>query len=378
MRESTRIPDRRGDFHDMIARRYRLRRSVEKTWPDFSRLVTGKLPAFVYGGGPSTLPVFCYHSIDERFETDLRHLSESGYRTLGAAEIGAFGNREWQPDSKCVVLTFDDGDSSLGRVGVPLLARYGFRAIAFVVPGLVPASSDEDLVGWDLLREAVHRGVLDVGSHSLYHHHVPVAPRVIGVVDQRTDTAFRANIPIPRLDGGDKPKLGQPILRGRPLYTALRAFEPDPGAIERFANAARERTGGFSSEDAARPIALGSLPPITGRPIDTKGCEDAIVSDMSESIAIIERRCPNPAARHLCYPWFAGRKSTDRMAKQAGVEVVYKGVTANDHTPRTDTSPASFSRLPEDLLRRLPGPDQVTLTSLVGARIRRLANRGGT
>jgi len=319
----------------------------------------------------TALPVFCYHRIDERFETDLRHLSEAGYRTLGAAEVEALGSGAWRPDSRSVVITFDDGDASVGSVGIPLLARFGFRAIAFVVPGLVPSLSDEDLVGWDLLREGVQREVLDVGSHSLYHHHVPTAPQVIGVVDSGTDTAFRANIPIPRIDGADAPRLGQPILRSRPRYTAFQAFEPDPEAIERFIYVFRDVTGGFSDEEAALSIRLGSLPPITGRPVDTAACERAIVSDMSESIGILESRCPNPAARHLCYPWFAGLKGTDRLAKQAGVAVVYKGVSTREHAAGTDASPACFSRLPQDLINRLPGPGRVSLASLIMARIRK-------
>jgi hypothetical protein len=139
-----------------------------------------------------------------------------------------------------VALTFDDGDESLVRDVVPLLERYGFRAIAFVVAGLVPERSAGGLAGWAELRAAVATGVLEVGAHSLYHHEVPVSPEVVGFVDSGTDTGFTANTPIPRVRN-EVPAVGTPIYRGRPRYTADRAFFPDPEGLDRCRSFVRER-----------------------------------------------------------------------------------------------------------------------------------------
>ncbi len=208
----------------MISPSARLRRSFVKTIPFFAAIAGGRAPAFVYGSRRVRgIPVFTYHVPGPSFEEDLSALSRAGYRTAGAEELAAYASGKHQPDGRTVALTFDDGHESLVREVVPLLQRYGFRGMAFVVAGLVPERSDGELAGWAELRDAVAAGVLEVGAHSLYHHEVPVSPEVVGFVDSGTDTGFTANVPIPRLRN-EVPAVGMPIYRGRPRYTADRAI----------------------------------------------------------------------------------------------------------------------------------------------------------
>jgi hypothetical protein len=322
----------------------------------------------VYGGRISSLPIFCYHQIDDTFEDDLRFLAAAGYRTLGAADLEAIGRGDSSHDATSVVLTFDDGHASLARVGVPLLRKYGFRALAFVVSGYVPSSSSRELAGWDDLRRGVALQVLDVGSHSRYHDQLPVSPRVVGVVDPCTDKAFHANIPIPRTDAGN-PRVGRPVLEGRPRYVAFRAFKPEPKSVDAFTEAAFLIADGWRNSGHGRYLCLSDFPPITGTYLEARECETAIVEDMARAAAIVEQQCPNPAQRHLCYPWFAGVERTDRLAKVAGIECVYKGVNAPSHKVETDVLPARFGRLPPDLLWRLPGPKRKSMASIVCGRL---------
>src|SRR4029453_6716375 len=131
--------------------------------------------------------------------------------------------------------TFDDGDPTLTTRAAPLLRSYGLRGIGFVVAGLVPQRSDGRLRGWTELRAAGATGAIEVGAHSLFHHHVPVSPRVIGAVDDTTSTDFHASIPVPRIPGDAAVRAGEPILRGRPGSLARAAFRPAEGAFERWA-----------------------------------------------------------------------------------------------------------------------------------------------
>jgi hypothetical protein len=140
---------------------------------------------------------------------------------------GRLGQRSWRhtraedrPDGRTVALTFDDGLESLVSGVVPLLQRYGFRGIAFVVAGLVPERSG----GW----------ACRLGG----------APGRRGSGRRRgrfpIDAGFTANVPIPRLRN-EVPVVGTPIYRGCPRYTADRGFSPDPEALERCRSFVRER-----------------------------------------------------------------------------------------------------------------------------------------
>lgn len=343
----------------MIHLRQRLRRGIEKTWPDLSRIAFGRAPGFVYGGKLNSLPVFTYHVVDERFEGDLEHLARNGYRTVGSEELD-----EPSPDGKRVALTFDDGDRSLTDVAVPALERHGFRAIAFVVAGLVPDRASGNLTGWHELREAVARGTLEVGAHSLWHHHVPVGTDVVGWVTRPEDARFEANVPVPRIHGGDDVALGTPILQGAPRYMARKAFIPEADAFSACTEAAAE-PGFFERKDWMRTLE-GKLQ-LDGRRESLDDADAAVVDDMQSCIRLVEQHCPNSGARELCYPWYAGDERTDRLAQQAGVRRVYLGVDRRS-SPASGEAPAAIGRLPEEYLQRLPGEGRKPFLNWFAAR----------
>lgn len=356
----------------MIAFRHRLRRSIDKTVPDLARLLSGRAPAFVYGGEVSGLPAFTYHVVDERFEGDLEHLRRGGYRTVGVEELDAWQRGRFDPQGKCVALTFDDGHESLIRIAVPALRRHGFRALAFVVSGLVPDRTEGRLAGWDALRDACADGTLEVGAHSRFHHHVPLAPRPIGFVDPDTDLRFEANIPVPRVRGDDPVPLGTPFLRGAPRYTAPRAFLPDPEAWERVLEPVRDEGEAFFLDPRWARRLRERASGLTGRMESADEADAAAIEDMRRSMEIVEERCPNPGARQLCYPWYAGDTRTDRLARAAGVARAFLGVDRRD-APRGDDGPDRIGRLPEEWLPMLPGPGRTSLRRRLGARLRGLA-----
>jgi peptidoglycan/xylan/chitin deacetylase (PgdA/CDA1 family) len=351
----------------MIERRYRWKRSIDKTLPDLTELLRGRAPSFVYGGAVAELPIFTFHVVDESFADALDQLARGGYETVGAAELAAYARGDWSPAPRQVALTFDDGDSSLDRVAAPLLAEHGMRAVAFVVAGLVPDETDEQLTGWRSLRQWVHEGVLEVGAHSEYHHHVPIGPRIIGWVTPETEMHFAANIPVPRVSGARQVGLGHPIFAGRPRYTAKRAFRPDPECVERAALAV-EREGPALLRHPRGRRELLRLVGRDGAYESPSEADEAVRADMRRTAARIAEECPNPAAVHLAYPWYARDARADRLAREAGVEVTYGGVTVDRRrTP-------ALRRLPPDFLRRLPGPGRVSLPELVRDRVRAVRN----
>ena len=76
--------------------------------------------------------------------------------------------------------------------------------------------------------------------------------------------------------------------------------------------------------------------------------------DIRRSVELIELHCPNPGARHLCYPWYAGDARTDGLVFAAGVTVVYREM--DGHTNRAEPNrPAGVQRLGPEFIWRLPG-----------------------
>jgi len=347
--------------------RYRLARKVAKTAPDFVSVLSGRVPGFVYGRPLGSLPIFTYHAVDTRFERDLQFLRAGGYRCAGATEILAVATGATAPDGRTVALTFDDGLVSLTQVAVPLLRRYGLRAIAFVVSGLVPERSNAFLAGWDELAAATAEGVLEVGPHSLFHHHVPVGADVVGLVAPWTPTGFTADLPIPTGNGPGPVPIGFPILRGAPRYTTRRAFRPESGSLQAAFDLIHRAGPQVFTDRLARGRLMRGLR-ITGRYETVEQGESAIVADMKQSAEIVQQRCPGSAALHLCYPWFAGDAHTNRLAARAGMHLVYGGVDRPLDRGAPDR-PARVQRLAPGLLWRLPGPGRRSLARVMLERL---------
>lgn len=137
----------------------------------------------IFGGG---LPILCYHKLGRPprnakmrslyvssglFEWQLRQLRDADFESgsLDAPRANAGGS---------VVLTFDDGSRTLMRHALPILAKYGFRAIVFLVGGAIggvnhwdvaafgeapdPLMDDADVKEW---LSAGH----EIGAHTMSH-----------------------------------------------------------------------------------------------------------------------------------------------------------------------------------------------------------------
>lgn len=94
-----------------------------------------------------TLPVLMYHDLGpprpgmfpdeviapEEFEKQIAWLAGHGYVGIRPSEWIAWHRQGISLPQKPVLLTFDDGYAGVGRHGLPVLERYGFGAVIFVV-----------------------------------------------------------------------------------------------------------------------------------------------------------------------------------------------------------------------------------------------------
>ncbi len=211
-------------------------------------ILLGRYPEFVTGGplARGDIPIFVFHSLEPvSFERRLRYLAENGYRALSADELfyGLMGATKVR--DRAVALTFDDGRGSLFGVGLPLMRRYGFRGIVFLVPGRVPTGGglpptwddveagrvpaarvldrerEAPLLSWVEIEAMARTGLFDFQSHTLTHSRVHTHPEVVGFVTPRSRRGYEAfDTPLGEQEGRDllaeELPLGTPILRSEP------------------------------------------------------------------------------------------------------------------------------------------------------------------
>lgn len=104
------------------------------------------------------------------FERQLRELQAGGLESAGMDEIKNGAPRRF-------AITFDDGFVNVLRHAVPLLERYKFKAIQFLVPGLIGKTNEweqregeagERLMDAGEIREWLAAGH-EIGAHTLTH-----------------------------------------------------------------------------------------------------------------------------------------------------------------------------------------------------------------
>jgi peptidoglycan/xylan/chitin deacetylase (PgdA/CDA1 family) len=142
--------------------------------------------------GERTLRVLMYHKVNDipenpttvpigRFEEQLAQLSELGYRPVDLdAVLDHYTLGTPLPD-KALLISFDDGYRDTLENALPLLQRYGFRAVIFVPVAymeddtplphetrLIERGTRNPTLDWGLMRELDASGVR-VESHGIAH-----------------------------------------------------------------------------------------------------------------------------------------------------------------------------------------------------------------
>lgn len=136
------------------------------------------------------LPIVMYHQLTknpekagkyvltlEQFEKDLQFLKSKGYQSVSIRQLVDFSEGKGDIPQKSIMITFDDGNETLYEYALPLLEKYGFTAVGFVVGAFADyytQINDHNLsysyLNWSQIKEMADGNIIEIECHSFDLH----------------------------------------------------------------------------------------------------------------------------------------------------------------------------------------------------------------
>ena len=129
------------------------------------------------------IPVLMYHHIAEevnsvtvseaQFDSQMKALDDAGYTAVSMAEVYEYVMGNGALPEKPVMITFDDGYRSNYETALPILEKYGMKAVMFPIGSSIGKSvykdTDDEIIPHASLgeiRDMAESGVFEIGSHT--------------------------------------------------------------------------------------------------------------------------------------------------------------------------------------------------------------------
>ena len=392
----------------MLASRInKLRWSYRKNRPDMVGLVGRQYPAFILAKNPPPLrdeiPVFVFHSVEPvSFEAQLQYLQLNRYTTVTGDDLLAMLRGERPIPERAVALTFDDGTASLYSVAYPLLKRYGFHGISFLIPGCIPDTvpvqptveqvasgkaslqellrrehGDYPLCSWEEIREMHDSGTIDFEAHTMYHHLIHVSPELVDFINPGFDFYFYANVHVPLYYENGVPNFrrqvayGTPVYRNEPRLSGRRQYFDNEPVRQACAEFVAQQGGEafFARKDWRQELAAFHKQQVQqfgdGGYETPEQMRQAIREDLAQCKQEIEARLRGKTVRHFCFPWFIGAPVAEQLAVEVGYEALYWGMLSGVRSNRKGGDPRRIVRLEDRYIYRLPGEGRKKLAEII-------------
>jgi peptidoglycan/xylan/chitin deacetylase (PgdA/CDA1 family) len=132
------------------------------------------------------IPVICYHHVNPSealkdnyintvpgdFEEQIKYLYLSGYRTILSKDIPAVLAPQERnilgENKKPVLINFDDGYKSVYNYAYPIMKKYGYKGILFIITDKIENDPTRMYMNKDQINELIKEG-WEVGSHTMTH-----------------------------------------------------------------------------------------------------------------------------------------------------------------------------------------------------------------
>ncbi|NER01087.1 MAG: polysaccharide deacetylase family protein [Cyanothece sp. SIO2G6] len=287
---------------------------------------------------------------------------ENGYKTLTTLELEGILTGERPRKPKEVLLTFDHGWASLWTVAAPLLRRYGFRAVAYVIPGRVRDSrdcrpimgkpghdpdvdrSEHPFISWGELRKLADERVMDIQSNSWSHAKVFSHDKFLKLIEPETRLP---SLSWPLISEVEEPlqflsptHVFHPLLPSRSRLSDGLRHEVDPSMVRRI----------HDDPDAAPFLFKQHFLQIE----TTEDRERAIRHELLHSRNVLEAKL-NKDIRHFAFPWGISGKVAQQLLEECGYQTAFTERRAVKQAVRKGQPPLRLGRLPFPFIRSLPG-----------------------
>lgn len=97
------------------------------------------------------------------FDQQMQWLKDHDYQTFSLSDFDKISRLD--PGTKAVILTFDDGYKDAYEHAYPILKKYGFIGVFYIIAGSV---GDGAYLTWDQIKE-LHQNGMIIGSHTISH-----------------------------------------------------------------------------------------------------------------------------------------------------------------------------------------------------------------
>lgn len=107
------------------------------------------------------------------FEAQMKFLYENGYYTVSLKELEDFLSGSGNLPRKAVLITFDDGYESNYSLAFPVLKKYGFKAVIFLIGKDMLERGSENIPHLSDIQitEMAESGLIEFGSHTFDAHY---------------------------------------------------------------------------------------------------------------------------------------------------------------------------------------------------------------
>jgi len=137
------------------------------------------------GPGDVVVPILLYHHIGfslkdeqvyyispETFDQQMNLLYQWGYKAISVELLARAINQGAELPAKPILLTFDDGSETTYTTALPIMKRYGFTGVSYIVYNYVGITHYMDV---EQIR-ALHAAGWEIGSHGLSHRDLTLHP----------------------------------------------------------------------------------------------------------------------------------------------------------------------------------------------------------
>lgn len=153
--------------------------------PTLPSTLTPEPPWIVQGPVNVIVPILLYHHIGfslqgdttyyitpEAFDREMNLLYQWGYKTISVELLVKAISQGAALPPKPILLTFDDGSETVYEHALPIMERYNFKGVSYIVYNYV---GTRNYMNVDQIR-AVYAAGWEVGSHSLSHKDLTLNP----------------------------------------------------------------------------------------------------------------------------------------------------------------------------------------------------------